>query len=103
MYGTLILFPKSAAGLGLEGFRKNAEKGLQHYQEMPGLRMKTYLFDPETGQFGGFYLWQDEAAFKAMFEDPEWQTWIKGRYGALPQYRSFAVPFLVDNDPPAGA
>lgn len=99
MYATLMFFPATREPLTLEGFKTAAEKGLAEYEKMAGLRMKAYIQDPETKQVGGFYVWENEAAFRGMYDDPHWREWVIGRYGGLPSYRPLNVPILVDNDP----
>jgi heme-degrading monooxygenase HmoA len=49
------------------------------FAELPGLLAKVWLRDPDTGTYGGLYLWQDRAAyedyvssdvFRAIQDDP---------------------------------
>jgi hypothetical protein len=62
----------------------------------PDLIRKNYLYDPETRQGGGVYLWKTLAAAKAG-HDATWCEKVRRIYGAAPSFAYFETPFVLDN------
>ena len=57
---------------------------------------KTFVYDPEQGQTGAFYLWKNkEAALLAHGED--WRHGVLETFGSVPVIRYFQTPLVVDN------
>ncbi len=95
MITAVINFPLPD-GTTLEKARDLFSATAPRYQAIEGLVRKYYLFDPETGVGGGFYLFEDRAAAEATFS-AEWRAFITDRYGADPDVRFFETPVVVDN------
>ena len=38
------------------------------YEALPGLRQKLYIKEPGTGEYGGIYVWEDEASMREFRE-----------------------------------
>ena len=90
---TLVQFPLPAGttlAQAAERFRETAPK----YQKKQGLLAKHYVF--RDGYGGAVYLWESRAAAEALFT-PEWQAFIRDRYGADPVITWFDNPVTVDN------
>lgn len=66
------------------------------WQANPDLIRKYYLFDPETRQGGGVYLWPSRAAAEAA-HDADWCARAAALYGARPTFEYFETPLIVDN------
>lgn len=56
-------------------------KGAKHIANVPGLRWKIYLNNPETGEVGGIYLFDDEASLKAYLDGPLMTQRKAGKFG----------------------
>lgn len=48
-----------------EQFREACREDAEVFAGLPGLLAKIWLRDPETGTYGGLYLWQDRDAYEA--------------------------------------
>lgn len=46
--------------------RKLLEERAALYTGMPGLISKAFLFDPQTREYGGNYVWENRAALEAF-------------------------------------
>lgn len=66
------------------------------WQKEPRLIRKTFLYDPQAGQAGAYYLWNDRASAEAA-HDEAWRQRIRSTYGSEPQIRYFETPLIVDN------
>lgn len=74
------------------GMRAVAPKWRAH----PDLIRKTFVFDPDAGQTGAFYLWKNKAAaLQAHGED--WRRGVLETFGSVPVIRYFQTPLVVDN------
>jgi len=62
----------------------------------PGLIRKTFIYDPEAGQAGAFYLWQRRADAERA-HDEAWRQRIRSSYGSEPVVQYFETPLVVDN------
>ena len=51
-------------GMGEEDYRGIAETIAPAFANMPGLVSKTWLANPETGIYGGVYVWQSREAME---------------------------------------
>ncbi len=58
-------FPKEQ----LEKLMKMAVEGAKHITTIPGLHWKIYLQNPEKGEVGGLYLFEDDASLKTYLMD----------------------------------
>lgn len=57
---------------------------------------KTFVYDPEAGQAGAFYLWKSRAAAEAA-HDEAWRRGVRETFGSDPVIRYFETPVVVDN------
>jgi hypothetical protein len=51
-------------GMDDAGYRAACAEMAPAFAALPGLRAKIWLTDPETGTYGGVYLWDDRAAME---------------------------------------
>ncbi len=66
------------------------------WRSEPDLIRKTFVYDPDAGITGAFYLWHNrEAALRA--HDAAWRERVRERYGSEPVIRFFDTPLVVDN------
>jgi heme-degrading monooxygenase HmoA len=68
------------------------------YARLDGLAFKAFSFERETSDFGGVYLWRDEATARAWFNDA-WFARFKRERGVEGQVRFFVAPVTLDNQP----
>lgn len=64
------------------------------YESIPGLAFKAYSFAWADGQFGGIYLWKDEASARQWFSDA-WKGRVRATYGSDATIEWFDVPILL--------
>jgi hypothetical protein len=50
------------SGLSDEEAVRTMDERAPQYRALPGLLQKLYFKDPETGEYGGLYVWKDEQA-----------------------------------------
>ena len=66
------------------------------FEKMPGLRSKTFTFNPEAREAINFYVWDSEEAAKAFFNE-ELIRGGTGLYGVRPSIAFGEIAALVDN------
>jgi hypothetical protein len=66
------------------------------WRAMPDLIRKTFVYDPDNGQTGAFYLWQNKAAAVRAHDDA-WRQGVMKTFGSVPVIRYFQTPLVVDN------
>lgn len=66
------------------------------YAALPGLAHKAYSLAQADGQYGGIYLWKNEASARAFF-GPDWFVRVEKERGVKGQVQFFEVPVAVDN------
>ncbi len=77
-------FPKPFKDVPQEQKEKLMEvtvEGAKHIATVPGLRWKIYLQNPEKGEVGGIYLFEDEASLKAYLNGPIMTQRKQGKFG----------------------
>lgn len=52
-------------GVTEEQYHEVCKGQAEAFAALPGLLAKVWLRDPDSGTYGGIYLWQDRAAFEA--------------------------------------
>jgi hypothetical protein len=72
------------------------------YAALPGLAHKAFSLAQADGQYGGLYLWKDEASARAFFS-PDWFVRVEKERGVKGQVQFFEVPVAVANAPGAEA
>lgn len=95
MITVIVNFP-SPAGASVESMADIFNSTAPHYEGLPGLIRKYYLFDPETEIGGGVYLWDSREKAEAFY-NKEWHERIRDKYGAEPDIKMFESPVIVDN------
>jgi len=63
---------------------------------MPDLIRKTFVYDPDNGQTGAVYLWQNKAAAVRAHE-AAWREGVPKTFGSAPVISYFQTPLVVDN------
>ena len=58
----VLLLVRVRTKLPLDEIMARAEKRMPDFRALPGLLQKYYVHDPETGEFGGLYLWESPDA-----------------------------------------
>jgi heme-degrading monooxygenase HmoA len=61
-------------GLTEEQYREGCREETAVFAGMPGLLGKVWLRDPDTGTYGGLYLWRDRAAYEAYLASDVFQA-----------------------------
>ena len=73
-----------------------AEHARGMFEGMPGLTYKFFTFD-ELGRVArNFYVWEDEMAARAFFND-ELKKTVTGLYGVAPRIEFAEIAAVVDN------
>jgi hypothetical protein len=101
MIGVFVTF-RSEAGLDGSAVAAIAERAAPTFEGMPGLRSKTFTFDPESGTATNVYLWESEEAARAFYS-PQLVERVTGLYGVAPDIRFVEIAAIVDNGAPAPA
>jgi hypothetical protein len=60
---------------------KMAIEGAKHISNVSGLRWKIYLQNPEKGEVGGIYLFEDEASLENYLNGPIMKQRTQGKFG----------------------
>ncbi len=77
-------FPKPVKEVSKEEMEKlmlMAVETAKHLSTIPGLRWKIYLNNPETGEVGGIYLFENEASLRAYLDGPLMTQRKEGKFG----------------------
>ena len=77
--------------------RTVAEKAAPQFQNMPGLRSKTFTLDEQNRRAQNFYVWNSAEAGKAFFSDALRER-VTALYGVEPSIAVLEVAALIDND-----
>ncbi|SDI86218.1 hypothetical protein [Lutimaribacter saemankumensis] len=85
-----------APGIDRDEVIRRFETTMPAWQANEKLVRKYYLFDEETRQGGGVYLWPDKAAAQAAHNE-EWCDRAEKLYGSRPTFEYFETPCIVDN------
>ncbi len=88
----IVQFVKFTSGLSEDEARRTIAERAPRYRELSGLIQKLYVRDRETGEYGGIYVWDDEASLSA-FRDSELAKTIPEAYEVTgePRIESFDV------------
>ena len=65
---TLVLLVRFKSRLSHEDVMKIVEERAPEFRALHGLQQKYYLQDPETGEYGGLYLWESPEGLAAYRE-----------------------------------
>jgi len=73
-----------------------AQAARAQFEGMPGLRQKAFTIDEANRRARNVYLWDDEDAARAFFNDALRER-VTGIYGVAPTITFVEVAELVDN------
>lgn len=77
---TLIVLVRFRSSLPREDIVRIMEERMPEYRALEGLHQKYYLEDPESGEYGGLYLWRSSADLES-FNESELRASIADAYG----------------------
>jgi heme-degrading monooxygenase HmoA len=60
----IVQMVKYKSGLSDEEVRRVIAERAPQYEALAGLRQKLYIREPETGEYGGIYVWEDEQSMR---------------------------------------
>jgi heme-degrading monooxygenase HmoA len=60
----IVQMVKFKSGLSDEEVRRVIAERAPQYEALAGLRQKLYISEPETGEYGGVYVWDDEESMR---------------------------------------
>ena len=64
----IVQVVKYKTGLSDAEAAKTIAQRARQYEALPGLRQKLYIREPETGEYGGIYVWKDEDSMREFRE-----------------------------------
>ena len=79
---SLAVVVRFKSHLPFDGIVKIFEERIDQYRALDGLRQKYYVYDEETGEVGGLYIWESEQALDA-FRKSELQATIADAYQVI--------------------
>jgi heme-degrading monooxygenase HmoA len=84
------------AGVSQEKLLAGFKASVPIYQQVPGLLRKSFITSGEAAQrqFGGVYLWRDEASAQAFFNSA-WHERVRSSYGTTASIEWFDTPILL--------
>ena len=95
MIGVFVTFHYDD-GVDAEAVTRIAAGAAERFRGLPGLRSKAFTIDETGGDATNFYVWDDEAAARAFFDD-DLKARVTGLYGVSPSIRFVQIAELVDN------
>ena len=60
----IVQVVKYKSGLADDEVRRVIAERAPRYEALPRLRQKLYIREPETGEYGGIYVWDDEESMR---------------------------------------
>jgi len=95
----VLLLVRIRSSLPREEVLRIMEERMPEFRALEGLQQKYYLEDPETGDYGGLYLWRSSADM-AAYAESELRASIAKAYGAVGEPRvevySVLTPLRTD-------
>lgn len=76
---TLLLLVRFRTSLSEAEIMETARARADEFRALQGLIQKYYVFEPATGDYGGFYLWQSAEALEA-YKQSELRASIAAAY-----------------------
>ena len=95
MTGVIVTFRLGGA-FNETSIGKIAEGARPMFEGMAGLRSKAFTFDATKGEAINFYVWDDETAAKAFFNEKLLER-VTGLYGVRPEIRFVQIVTFIDN------
>ena len=56
----VVLFVRFTSSLPREEAERRYKERMPQFRALPGLTQKYYLYDPETKEWGGLYIWDSQ-------------------------------------------
>jgi heme-degrading monooxygenase HmoA len=95
MIGTLVTF-HYLNDFDAAKIRKIAETARPRFENLPGLRSKTFIVNANAHEAMNVYVWDSEEAAKAFFNEELLQR-VTALYGVRPSIAFVEIAALVDN------
>jgi hypothetical protein len=95
MIGVVVTF-RCGDHFDEQAIRNIAEIARPKFAGMPGLRSKTFTFNPAKREVVNFYVWDSETTAKAFFTDQLLER-VTGLYGVRPTIEFVQIATLVEN------
>ena len=95
---TLVEIP-IPAGVSATRLRAEFDAAVASFQKVPGLLRKHFIISSD-GNFGGIYLWKDEASARAWFT-AAWHAQVVKTYGQDARIEWFDTPILLPSRDPS--
>ena len=70
------------------------ERAEVYYLDLPGLKSKAFIIDPERRLYGGQYVWETRAAMDAFIASDIFRGAV-AKFGQ-PEFRFYEVPAYVE-------
>lgn len=77
------------------------ERAEAYYLDMPGLKSKAFIIDPERQLYGGQYVWETRAAMDAFIASDLFRGAV-AKFGE-PEVRFYEVPAYIERGALVGA
>jgi heme-degrading monooxygenase HmoA len=61
----VLLFVRFKSALAPAELERRYRERMSEFQELPGLLQKYYVYDKASGEWGGVYLWDSQAALES--------------------------------------
>ncbi|MFO1375473.1 MAG: YdhR family protein [Steroidobacteraceae bacterium] len=95
MIGVIVTF-RFGDDFDEQAIRKIADAARAMFEGMPGLRSKTFTFNPAKREAVNFYVWDSEDTARAFFAEQVLER-VAGIYGVRPIVEFVQIAALVDN------
>lgn len=86
------IFPE---GTDWDATRKLLQERAQLYLDMPGLISKVFIYDPQSREYGGNYIWESREALDAFLASDMFKAAV-ARFGE-PEIRVHEVAVHLDH------
>lgn len=64
----IVFMVRFKSKLSYDETLKRAQDRIAQYRAIPGLLQKYYLHDPDTGEFGGLYVWDSQKSLDGFLQ-----------------------------------
>jgi heme-degrading monooxygenase HmoA len=89
----LFILPQNTNWDEIATLAKNRAEHL--YQNYPGLQMKAFVLNKETGEYGGLYIWESQVALDNFLASDVFKT-SKEKFGT-PIIKTFDLLAHIEN------
>lgn len=95
MIGAKVLFTLKEQ-MPEQEMKKTLGELVDVYKKVPGLKSKYFLFDPKTGEIGGFYIFESQEALEEYLKSDVWKNVIIANAKGEPKVESFVITATLD-------